>query len=81
MLQKLREGGSYFCWDDWRRYDREVTFDLVLKDFASGRKRGKTFWVERITWAKVSRQKSAGVFTDQLIYPEQQNTDAVGRES
>lgn len=52
-----------------------------MKDFARGRKRGKTFWVERITWAKVSRQKSAGVFTDQLIYPEQQNTDAVGRES
>lgn len=23
----------------------------ALKDFASGRKKGKTFWVERITWA------------------------------
>ena len=53
----------------------------VLKDFASGRKRGKTFWVERITWAKVLRQKRAGIFTDQLFYSEQQNTEDVGTES
>lgn len=45
-----------------------------------GERGGKTFWVESIIWAKVLRQKRAGIFTDQLFYSEQQNTD-VGRES
>lgn len=82
MLQKLREGSSYFCWNDWRSSHRDmIRLIWALKDFASGRKKGKTFWVERITWAKVSRQKRAGIFTDQLIYSEQQNIEDVGRES
>lgn len=41
MLQKPREGGSYFCWDDWRRYDREVTFDLGLEGLCQWEKEGE----------------------------------------
>lgn len=53
MLQKLREGSSYFCWNDWSSHRDVIRLIWALKDFASGRKKGKTFWVERITWAKV----------------------------
>ena len=39
LLQKLREGSSYFCWNDWR-YHREVTFDLGLEGFCQWEKEG-----------------------------------------
>lgn len=42
LLQKLREGSSYFCWNDWRSSHRDmIRLIWALKDFAQWEKEGE----------------------------------------